>query len=291
MVMNLFAAVSPQRVVACALAGLAPVIASSQTVTEPLIRPGQPEVLTPPPTAPAATAFDMQRFMAAYAAAGSPKVVLFWNRELTDRLVADRVELSRDSLWEQETSNRQQTERQAERVSERRHTAEPAGGRYGPAEDRDARMRSAYVGALLGSGVHLLDRNLILRTQGLRDKSVTDPQQVEAAALQAGAAWLLEVVLTPATQSPDGWVLHSRLKRIADGALLADSLHDAAMVETTQAVLKPERRFVADPVRGGYQVAPVDVLPQRSADQRLAAGAAEAVLKGWLGAMGTVRGL
>ena len=44
--------------------GLAPVIATSQTVTEPLMRPGQPEVLTPPPTAPAATAFDMQRFMA-----------------------------------------------------------------------------------------------------------------------------------------------------------------------------------------------------------------------------------
>lgn len=285
MVIKLFAAVSPPRVVAFALAGLAPVIATSQTVTEPLMRPGQPEVLTPPPPAPAATAFDLQRFKAAYAAAGSPKVVLFWNRELTDRLVADRVELSRDSLWELETRSRQQTERQGERVSEKRHTAEPAGGREGPAEDRDARIRSAYVGALLGSGVHLLDRNLILRKQGLHDKAVTDPQQVEAAALQAGAAWLLEVVLTPATQTPDGWVLHSRLKRIADGALLADSLYDAAIDAAAQATVKSEWRFVADPVKGGYAAVRA-ILAPGAVDQQLGSGAALGLLTHWSQAPG-----
>lgn len=283
MVTNLPAAHAARSALACAvlaLGGLAPLTAAAQSLQAPPMRPGQPDVLVPHAPEQAAPAFDPLRFRAAYAAAGSPKVVLFWNRELTDRLVADQVELSRDSTWEQETRSRQQTERQGERVTEKRNTVEPTGGREGPADERDARMRSAYVGALLGSGVQLLDRNLILRNQGLRDKTVSDPQQVEAAALQAGAGWLLEVVLTPATQSLDGWVLHSRLKRVADGALLADSLYDGSMASAASPSAPSERRYVADPIKGGYRVAPPAVAAG-SSDQRLAAGAAEAVLQAW----------
>lgn len=278
-------ACTPLGCIASVLLVWLPLTAQAQTPAAPtpahLLREGQPEVLVPVKKE-APSAFDLGRFKAAYAAAGSPKVVLFWNRELTDQLVADRVELTRDSHWEQDTRSRQQSERNSEHVTEKRSVVETSGGREGPQESRDWRVRSAYVGTLLRSGVQLLDRNLILRSQGLRDKTHVDAQQVETAALQAGAAWLLEVVLTPAAAT-DGWVLHSRLKRVSDGQVLADSLYDAAAAAQSGALAPP--RLVADPVKGGYVALPAITAPG-AADQRLGSGAAQSLLTHWAQAPG-----
>lgn len=261
-----------------------PPVESRAPTPAQLLRPDQPEVLAPPKAAQAAQSLDVARFKRAYAAAGRPKVALFWNRELTDRLALDKVELERGAAWESETRTPAQRERQAEWSTERRTLLEGQAAREAPAEEREWRMRSAYVNALLASGVQLLDRNLIMRSQALKTRdAAADPQRVETAAIRSGARWLLEVLLTPGADG-SGVVIASRLKNVQDGSVMAETLYDgAAEAITAQTAAGKARRYAADPVRGGYQPVREPVLPGAQ-EQRMANAAAMALLASWVGA-------
>lgn len=155
-------------------------------------------------------------FSSAYARAGKPRVALFWNRELDDRLargtrdvVRAEVDASRDGRSVTASVSRG-TETDGEAL--RRTTL----------SERDLWLVEAeFVRVFLEAGTTVVDRAAIMRLAAARERGSADAQGVEMAALKGHADLFLEVLLTGDPSAPLGWGFRCNLKEVKSGRLVS----------------------------------------------------------------------
>jgi len=198
-------------------------------------RQGMPEVLSaPPPPAGAGqvNAASASAFRSAYARHKSPRMVIFWNRQLTDSLSTSYEDWSRYTLEEGRTVDRTRYDDGSTTVAGRSLEAEYRSGRTataadgarsaGLAERADWRAAQGFNRTMLSGGARLIDRTLIVRSTALaKGVDRSDAQSVEMSALIGKADLLVEVLQTPDDGAPSGFTFKVDVKDIRSGTLLA----------------------------------------------------------------------
>ena len=198
-------------------------------------RDNMPEVLRAPPPPPSAAqrgAASASAFRSAYARKKSPRMVIFWNRQLTDSLSTSYEEWSRLSLADGQYVDQAVSEDGSTTVAGRAVEAEYRAGRtsatadgaraVGLPERADWRAAQGFNRMLLSGGARLIDRTLIMRATALR-KGIDrgDAQAIEMSALVGKADLLVEVLQTPDDGAPSGYTFRVDVKDIRSGTLLA----------------------------------------------------------------------
>lgn len=221
-------------------------------------REGMPEVLQGArarPSAGAADAATASAFRTAYQRRKSPRMVVFWNRQLTDSLSNSYEEWARVSLNDDRSVDRTRYYNGSEANYSREASAEMRSGRSAASADgqrmaglperADWRAAQGFNRTMLAGGARLIDRNLIMRSTALRTADKSDAQSVEMSALEGKADLLVEVLQTPDASAPSGYTFRVDVKDIRSGTLLANVV--------TQGVPMPTGpgRFVA--TDAGYQ--------------------------------------
>lgn len=216
-------------------------------------RQGMPEVLPQPAHASGDTsAADAEAFRAAYRKAGSPRMVVYWNRDLSDAVTTqyDHVQQATHvagAAAVAQLSNDGRTLTQDAGVAsvttlrsgERR--IDDNGARQLLPENSDWPLMTAFNARLQGAGAQLVDRTVALRAHAAdqSDEQRKDTQTLELKALQGKADVLVEVLQTHDASAPFGVMFRVEVKRVATGELLA------SLVSNGKAPKPAPGRFVA----------------------------------------------
>lgn len=241
----------------------APVIATAHNVPQGF-GPNVPPVLKPRPVAKAPR-FDVAgAFTDAYAAAGRPRIAVYWNRQLSDDIATQYEDYDRRTKTREHSSSGQSDSTDvdhghASHDSDDSMTREvyektrgtrrlPAGGaRKGVEESTAWRLESAFYQPWLGAGAHLVDRALTMRTLsgGQSFGATPDIQSVEVGALLGTADYLMEILVTDDEQSPIGARFRVTVKDVRTGQIVG--------LSSTRAMpmLSSETRWVA--TNGGFE--------------------------------------
>lgn len=226
----------------------------------PRYREGQPPVMTAHEVAGADNAVGALRV--AYAARGQPRVMLFWNRILTDQVTGVRkvrkvrslrpggppaVECT-DETGGDDTANAPVTPSGAVECTE--ETVVDQGRRRDLHETLAWTMEDAVVGALTDAGVRLVDRNAAIRFTAA-DGTSRDPVRVETAGLAERSDLLMELLMTPDARAPGGVRYRVLVKENGTGRLLASGVTG---IRTHPE--KPATRLKVG--RNGFEREPVD---------------------------------
>lgn len=198
-------------------------------------RDNMPEVLNAPPRGNAAaqsSSMATSAFRAAYARKKSPRMVIFWNRQLTDSLSTSYEQWSRFTLSDDRAADKTLYDDGSTTVAARSVEAEYRSGRTattadgarmgGLPERADWKAAQGFNRTMLAGGARLIDRTLIMRSTAL-NKGVDrgDAQSVEMSALTGKADLLVEVLQTPDASAPSGYTFRVDVKDIRSGTLLA----------------------------------------------------------------------
>jgi hypothetical protein len=214
------------------------------------------EVLTPPPAPDydRTIAATIDRFRPPYTAQKSPRIAVYWNRALTDRLsqwVADRRIVATGQLalmGERQAPTGDTTARLAgsgERtLAEQRLQRDPR--RPAPTELWGFEFENGFLDPLLRAGANVVDRATILRLTaakttgtGVGTVGMPDEQTLEIRALQGYADLLVEILVSPAPQAPGGYVINAQVKNVTNGMIMAH------VNSTGLAPAAPAREYVA----------------------------------------------
>lgn len=215
-----------------------PAIAFGHTVPQGF-GPHVPPVIKPRP-AVQPPRFDVTgAFANAYAAAGRPRIAVYWNRQLSDDVATQYEDYERRTKTREHSSSSQSdsTEVDHGRAShdagdsmsrevyeKTRGTRRlPAGGARKDVEESTAwRLESAFYQPWLGAGAHLVDRALTMRTLngGQTLGSTPDIQSVEVGALLGKADYLMEILVTDDEQSPIGARFRVTVKDVHTGQIV-----------------------------------------------------------------------
>jgi hypothetical protein len=183
----------------------------------------------PPPPAPdpqAAAEAVIERFKQAYARRGSPRIAVFWNRQLGDRLsqwvATDRVVVTGNAAVVREggRADGEKVAASGERVvSAQKLDRDPA--RTSPGETWTWEFQNGFLDPLFRAGARVVDRAAIVRLTAARRSGVgsaaaPDEQTVEIQALQGFADVLVEILV-----SPSGQDLNALVKEVSTGMILA----------------------------------------------------------------------
>lgn len=236
-------------------------------------RDGHPVTLAPPPPAADPARLVTNRFSAAYARARQPRIVIFWNRELTDDVAGGTEEvttLSADSVdnangWRRERDRRRgldvdvgaTSDQHLDAMLRKRTQRIDTGLRatpYGEAADFD--IERGFTDALAEAGVRLMDRVALMRS-GALGSDTADTQVIETRALMNSADWTLEVV--PMEEAR--WRIVAR--DVANGRIVAKTISTGQPPTRPMPWVAGERGFVrATPRAAG----PYDIGRQIAAD-------------------------
>jgi hypothetical protein len=212
------------------------------------MRAGQPMTMEAPPPAADPDRATIDRFAAAYARSGRPRIAVLWNRELTAEVETGREDVSTLSV-----------ERQPGRLdAELRSTtrAQDSGARAAASADEgvDFDMERGLTDGLSGAGVRLIDRTAILRTAAL-GADTTNLQSIETRALLGKTDWTLEVV----AMNDGRWRIVAR--DLASGQVVARAVSAGRPVPRAMPWVAGEHGFVratatdAGPYAVGRQIA------------------------------------
>jgi hypothetical protein len=181
----------------------------------------------------------VDRFRQAYAARKSPRIMVFWNRELDDHAsstgnVETRIE-RRDVgvgvavpgaiVWGQDRD-----------VTIRSRVAEPETTRRPDfAEPSKWAFEASFSQAFSEAGVNFIDRSLAIRTTDHASKKTgaADQARGEMAGVAGTADLLMEVLATRDPRSPVGTAFKVTVKQISSGRVLANVVTLALPPERT----------------------------------------------------------
>ena len=198
-------------------------------------RQGMPEVLTPEQPGPSLNATATKSFEHHYKLKGRPRVMLYWNRALSDEVASDWEKWSRTQTRTNENEsesveNLDYGGHLKERQLSREATTTTSSGshllkgaeRGGLEEAGDWRLRSAMSQSLIEAGIRLVDRTTALRiqNQGKPLAKETDMQALEIRTLLGKAEILLEALMTPQSGSPTGWLFNVSAKEVKTGRII-----------------------------------------------------------------------
>ncbi len=219
-------------VVVCML-GILPAASMSVAAADILHRPGQPEVLIPQSNArEAAGVFAL--FESRYRGAGSPRIMVYWNRTLaplvqeapsTSITIRERGDgsLDSDQAGEGRKSSARWKEDHSTEVTVKRAAPPPLDMRRGGlSEHFDLAVEAGMLQALREAGALLIDRSAALRLTHLDRSPAADT--LEMLALARHADLLLEVLITSDLAARRTWGYRVSVKDLRDGRLLA-ALH------------------------------------------------------------------
>jgi len=204
-------------------------------------RAGVPDVLIPAPEPGSTLAAAARRFRAGYSKHGSPRIILFWNRVLSDEVqsqYADRVSAvstSRAGAVEGpvgyaaygSAAGRVDTldaSTTRERVRE--------GQRDSMAESDDWKVENAFNRAFIGNGARFVDRSVAMRVTAHGRKLGATPnlQDIETGALVGKADLMMEVLQTPDPDSPVGYSFRAQVKDVRSGRILANAVSNGSAI-------------------------------------------------------------
>jgi hypothetical protein len=210
------------------------------------------------------TAAAVAQFAASYTKAGKPRMVLFWNRELDDRVGAESREVTRINTHRSGDGNDYSLTASQGRESS------SAPQRSNSLSERDLWLvETEFTQRMLDAGAALVDRAAIVRITAAGTSAPTSMPSIEMSALAGKADLLLEVLLTRDPSAPLGWGFRCNLKEVRSGRVLG-SQYLSAMPELPP---RGEPGFRAGPK--GYErveAEPVK-LPIRAVGETLAAQA------------------
>ncbi len=223
------------------------------------------------------SAFEATRrqFAADYAAAGRPRIALFWNLTLNEDVADQKVsrtsvqtDTTRSSSFMEETTAGEvgsATLRDSDESSATDTTITSGdlitnnnNKRKAALAESDAwKLEAAFATAMRTANVRFIDRSTIIRmTHVQQGKNATsDTHTIEAKALLGKADMFMEVLMTRDNEAPLGWGFRVSLKDVNSGAQLAD-FYSTAEPDLGPA---PEPYFVA--TNKGFE----KVTPQMSA--------------------------
>lgn len=250
-------------ILCAALAMAAPAVAQDGGT----MRRGVPPVLTPPAPAEPVDPLVIGSFAAGYAAQGRPRIVVFWNRVYDDRVATawTDVAVEYEGRFDRPDGRDTVTLRGAGAHAD----ATPA--RPGLDERSGWQFEAAFSRAFAEAGAHFVDRALIMRSAASgTDADRPNIQAIETSALAAHADLLMEVLLTPDETAPVGFSFRVTVKRVADGAVLANLV--------TSAIPPVEGGYVA--TNRGFKKLPAAVGIDQAARQ-LAIETMDGMLLGW----------
>ena len=218
---------------------------ASDQQPESIYRAGQPEVLLapPPPKLPVAAPVEVPspqiraNFRSAYAAAGSPRLAVFWNRTLTDSLrdmqADEKVVVDRSRRKSNIDAGESASETATERTEVRIETRQQQERRNSPvSEIGELRFQAGYLGPLLAEGAIIIDRASVMRITDARNRledgpaSIDDQQLIEISALQEHADRLIQIALVPSAESGTGTFFHVTITDLESGQIRASFFHD-----------------------------------------------------------------
>ncbi len=156
-------------------------------------------------------------FGAWYRRAGAPKMLFFWNRELTD-----------DSSSRYRTINRSVgavASRPGLVVGATESTQEDqltTGGKYNVLHPEDsADLESTFLDAFLGTGANILDRRALMRKVSTRQEKGdrSDQQYMESQALEQGVDYLVEILPDHADDSDTGFLFTIKITHLPSSSI------------------------------------------------------------------------
>ena len=222
------------------LGALATAIAAAQ------YRDGQPPVIAPP-AAPDAQNHDtqvMNAFQKRYLEAKTPAIALFWNQELTDR-TAQRTQ-NRTSTQQSKNefgsassgSAATPTEKHEDSATTTVTTQETIGD--SPRETLDVRsdalLKSAFVSNLRATGVRLVDRTLMIRSNAAQQPQAVDTQLNEAQGLEKRAQLLMQILFVKDPNTPLGYGFKVTVTDVTSAVLLTEFYTQALPAAREQTV-------------------------------------------------------
>jgi hypothetical protein len=180
-------------------------------------REGQEPVKRPPPPAPDVATTATANFGPAYRRAGSPKIVIFWNRHFDDE-VASRYRTTTE-YEEHSDGNGSVYGRSStgdERVTSKRTDLVD--------EPVDWEMEGSFNSTLTGAGARLVDRTSIMRTQGQADgaEERANVQGIETRAVTGKADITVEILSTSDSRTSEGITYRIVAKDVRNAVVLAD---------------------------------------------------------------------
>jgi hypothetical protein len=208
-------------------------------------RAGQPEVRSPPREADPDAAADanLNAFANWYVAAGRPRMLLFWNRQLTDETTTRRTDkVIEDRTFGESTSGETTSTRfgeasikdtdGAERKVTSRESEAITGGTYS-AMNRKASdlLETVFVNTFLAVGVEVVDRDALIRRLSIENprEERADVQYLESQAMATGIQYLVEVLPSPEKASPTGLSFIVKVKHLPTSSLRAQFQTSAAL--------------------------------------------------------------
>ncbi len=256
-------------------------IAQTPAIPDSAYRKNQPDVLVqdkPKSSIAALPSFNASAFTVAYRKVGSPNMVVLWNREFSDMLQQDSAaQISIDSTRAGAASVVREnglgwSTADAAVVSSgnttitARDTKTVQAQRSGPVERVNLQMRSSFIQTIVGAGVKMVDRNIVMRTTATVTKGALDSQGIETSAFVKHAKLLMEVLNTPDSASPSGWATFVSVKRLSDGVILMEGYMDGNLAADAP---KAAPKFEADP-RGGFREVPTPAVSVSEVGSRVA---------------------
>ncbi len=257
-------------------AGRVPPPPSSRTSAGDL--PGETTMMAQPETEAAVDLDKVVRdFAAAYAAQESPRVMVFFNRELSaevqEWVASERIAIEGQS---REVKGGERTDR-AGGIAISRQYANSDGGRVGPGERWMWEFEQAIADMLLDARVNLIDRAVVMRRQAasgdeMLGNSQTSARTLEMQALDQYADLLMELWVVRSSESPVGYEFRAQVKDLKSGRLIT------TVTTFGDGVDDPRRVYVASST--GYQA--YEELPTvGDAAQALGVELMESLAKRW----------
>jgi hypothetical protein len=217
--------------------------------------------LTPPQTTgdPTGQGATIEHFRAAYAAGNSPRIVILWNRALSDDIDAAQQHVDRTTQSSSanvtanatvsggSTTNAQpygygtlvqsngganaSKSASATSSSSRDRVTTDAqqgtGARADVMSEQDFWLfQTAFSDPFVRAGARLVDRNTITRVASDKSPNITDKQRAEIAGLSGFADLFIEVLVAVNPASPSGYLFRATAKDVKTGQILADVITD-----------------------------------------------------------------
>lgn len=213
----------------------------------PVYRSGVPDVLEPESTVSRNDDAVLDQFRRLYAARKAPRIVVFWNREFSDRAsdyravrrITEREKVNiagnvtrpaEKTVWPTGPVTYDDFQISASRTRDRTISENISDGyddqRLGMLESEDWSAEAAFTSLFIEAGGNLIDRAVAMRTTAARAREEgaehLDQQQVETSALLGKADLLMEVLQTPDSDGPIGFRFRVSVKDVRTGRMLAN---------------------------------------------------------------------
>lgn len=211
-----------------------PATAQQRATPEAFYRQDGTTVLTPAPAPqrPVQRDTTWDDLRAAIKRAHNPRVVLYWNRSLSDRVVTEYDSVARTRAFSETTPRTESFEIDSmagtrANLDSRREALD---------ESYDFELEGAFSDALIGSGLKLIDRQTALRKSGMKiDDTQPNLQKLEMQALEQSADLLLEVLPTLDPEYGDVRRFRVALRNLKTGQTLVQfaTVADATVVTTS----------------------------------------------------------